>query len=93
MVISSVNKYNAGDTSLNETDMKPILQTIRVEEQEKKLVEKNQERTGVSYESTISDSMSAGLKFIQGMEKLKDLLFEYNGGTDLSMLDSLNFLH
>ena len=32
MVISSVN--NAVDTSLNETDMKPILQTIRVEEVE-----------------------------------------------------------
>ena len=102
MVIASVNKYNAGDTSLNETDMKPILQTIRVEEQEKKSVEKNQERTGVSYESTISDSMSAGLKFIQGMEKqLGGTKFfvgtvsygqTYGNSTDTNFVVNPNFL-
>ena len=41
----------------------------QADENAKKFIEKNQERNGVSYESTISDSVSAGLKFIQGMEK------------------------
>ena len=39
------------------------------EENAKKLIEKNREKIGVSYEKTISDSVSAGLEFIQDMEK------------------------
>ena len=96
MVISSVNKYNAGDTSLSETDMKPILQAIRVEEQEKKLVEKNQKRNGVSYESTISDSVSVGLKFIQQMEKqfagTKFFVGTVNYGQTYGNLTDTNFV-
>ena len=38
-------------------------------ENAKKLIEKNREPDGVSYEKTISDSVSAGLRFIQEMEK------------------------
>lgn len=38
-------------------------------EKAKELIEKNRKKNGVSYESTISDSVSAGLEFIQGMEK------------------------
>lgn len=59
---------SSGEIYLNEMDMKPILQAIRVEFADK-LVEKNQERTGVIYKSTISDTVSAGLKFIQEIEK------------------------
>lgn len=35
----------------------------------KKLIQKNREKEGVHYEKTISDSVSAGLEFIQGIEK------------------------
>jgi len=38
-------------------------------ENAKKLIEKNQEKAGVSYEKTISDSVTTGLEFIQGMER------------------------
>lgn len=38
-------------------------------ENAKKLIEKNREEAGVSYEKTISDSVTTGLEFIQGMEK------------------------
>ena len=39
------------------------------EENAKKLIEKNREKAGISYEKTISGSISAGLGFIQDMEK------------------------
>ena len=39
------------------------------EENAQKLIEKNREKEGVSYEKTIPNSVSSGLEFIQGMEK------------------------
>ena len=38
-------------------------------EKAKELIKKTCQEKGVSYESTISDSVSAGLEFMQGMEK------------------------
>ncbi len=38
-------------------------------ENAKKLIDKNREKTGVSYEKTIPDSVSEGLTFLQDMEK------------------------
>ena len=38
-------------------------------EKAKEIIEKNREKNGVSYESTISGSVSAGLEYIQGLEK------------------------
>ena len=38
-------------------------------EKTKEIIEKNREKNGVSYESTISGSVSAGLEYIQGLEK------------------------
>ena len=41
----------------------------KADENAKKLIEKIREKEGVSYEKTISDSVSAGLEYIQGLEK------------------------
>lgn len=40
-----------------------------IQKAEEKLVEKNQERNGVRYEKTIPDSVSAGLEYVQSLEK------------------------
>lgn len=67
-----------------------------------KLIEKNREKNGVSYESTISDSVSAGLSYIQSMEKqLSGTKFfigtvsygqTYGNSTDTNFVVNPNFL-
>lgn len=71
-------------------------------EKAKELIEKNREKNGVSYESTISDSVSAGLSYIQSMEKqLSGTKFfigtvsygqTYGNSTDTNFVVNPNFL-
>jgi len=71
-------------------------------ENTQELSEKNQEIKGVSYKSTISDSMSAGLKYIQDLEKQLDgtKFFvgtvsygqTYGNATDTNFVVNPNFL-
>ncbi len=63
------NVSYSGLNKQNSKRLKDIRRTEGAEENVKKLIEKNCEKAGVSYEKTILDSVSAGLSFIQGMEK------------------------
>ncbi len=60
------NVSYSGLTAQNAGSLKDIQ---RAEENAKKLIERNREKEGVSYQKTISDAVSAGLEFVQGMEK------------------------
>ena len=71
-------------------------------EEAKKLIEKNREKNGVSYETTISDSVSNGLSYIQSLEKqLNGTKFfvgtvsygqTYGNSTDTNFVVNPNFL-
>lgn len=68
MAIVSNVSYS-GLNAQNAHKLKDIWRAEEAEENAKKLVERNREREGVSYEKTIPDSVSAGLAFMQGLEK------------------------
>lgn len=62
---SGVNNQNAHRLK----DIQKAESAVVVNVKATKLIEKNREKNGVSYESTISDSVSAGLSYIQSIEK------------------------
>ena len=60
---------NVSYSGLNSQNAQRLKDIQKAEENAKKLIEKNRERTGVSYEKTIPDSVSDGLEYIQSLEK------------------------
>ena len=59
----------SGLNAQNAHRLKDIQRAEGAEENAKKRMERNREKEGVSYEKTISDSVTAGLAFMQGLEK------------------------
>jgi len=66
-IISNVS--GSGLNAQNAHRLKDIQRAEGAEENAKKRMERNREKEGVSYEKTISDSVTAGLAFMQGLEK------------------------
>lgn len=95
---SGVNNQNAHRLK----DIQKAESAVVVNVKATKLIEKNREKNGVSYESTISDSVSAGLSYIQSMEKqLSGTKFfigtvsygqPYGNSTDTNFVVNPNFL-
>lgn len=70
-IVSNVSCSGLSDQNTHVRREDKLNQKLREEAEEnaKKLTERNREKEGVSYEKTISDSVSAGLAFMQGLEK------------------------
>ena len=70
-IVSNVSCSGLNDQNVHVRREDKLNQKLREEAEEnaKKLTERNREKEGVSYEKTISDSVSAGLAFMQGLEK------------------------
>lgn len=98
VIYSGVNNQNAHRLK----DIQKAESVVVVNVKATKLIEKNREKNGVSYESTISDSVSAGLSYIQSMEKqLSGTKFfigivsygqTYGNSTDTNFVVNPNFL-
>ena len=98
VIYSGVNNQNAHRLK----DIQKAESAVVVNVKATKLIEKNREKNGVSYESTISDSVSAGLSYIQSMEKqLSGTKFfigtvsygqTYGNSTDTNFVVNPNFL-
>ena len=68
----TTNVAHSGMSSQNSQSLKDIQKTELREaanENAKNLIEKNREKNGVSYETTISNAVASGISYIQSMKK------------------------
>ena len=96
---SSVTYSGMGNQNVHRLNEKP---REEANENAKELIEKNREKNGVSYETTISNGVALGLSYIQSMEKqLNGTKFflgtvsygqTYGNSTDTNFVVNPNFL-